>query len=411
MKPKKIVLATFGSRGDVQPMLALTLALQGEGHDVLLAGPPEKKAWARELGCPFHPLGSDVTAFLDGMKNAHSPLSAFSFIKYLRGELVPQFYALRNILSGADLAVGASLAFTMSTVAESMGIAYRYVAFTPQLLPSGHHPFLAFKRQNLPAWMNRLGWRIARDLDRFNLKAILDRLRRKLGLKPLLDPWRHILGPRVILASDPAIAGVAPDVEVDFVQTGYFHLRQPDVQLPELEAFLSRGSPPVYAGFGSMPKRDQAAIVPDIIRAARSQGQRLVINRFWDDPSNTPESEDLFFIRRYPHLKLFPRMAAVIHHGGAGTTACAAISSVPQIIVPHALDQYYWGNQVHRSCLGPEPIWRSRLTVPKLSSAIQECMVNQQIREMVENRARRIIPKRSIETAVSEISKRLSQAS
>lgn len=407
MKPKKIVLATFGSRGDVQPMLALALALQLEGHDVLLAGPPEKEAWAKELDCPFHSLGSNVTAFLDGMKDAHSPFSAFSFIKFLRGELVPQFYALRNILTGADLAVGASLAFTLSTVAESMGVAYRYVAFTPQLLPSGHHPFLAFRRQNLPEWMNRLGWRIARNLDRLNLKAILNRLRRKLGLTPIQDPWRHILGPRVIVASDPAVAGVAPDVEVDFAQTGYLHLRQPDVRLPELEAFLSRGSPPVYAGFGSMPKRDQAAMVPLIVNAARSAGQRLIINRFWDEPSRSPESEDLFFIRKYPHLSLFPRMAMVIHHGGAGTTACGAVSGVPQIIVPHVLDQYYWGNQVHLSGLGPTPIWRSRLTGSKLSSAIQECMINPEIRQAVRMTAGEIIPEKSIEMAVSEISRSL----
>lgn len=76
----KIVLATFGSRGDVQPMLALSLALRSAGHDVLLAAPPEKTEWAEGLGCPFHPLGSDVTAFIDDMKDAHSLRSAFSFI-------------------------------------------------------------------------------------------------------------------------------------------------------------------------------------------------------------------------------------------------------------------------------------------------------------------------------------------
>jgi len=403
MKPKKIVLATFGSRGDVQPMLALALALRAEGQDVLLAGPPEKEAWAGELGCPFHPLGSNVTAFLDGMKNVHSLFSAVFFIRYLRNELEPQFQALRGILAGADLAVGASLAFTLSTVAESMGVAYRYVAFTPQLLPSGHHPFPAFRRQDLPQWMNRMGWRIAGSLDRFNLKAILNKLRRRLGLKTLKDPWLHILGPRVIVASDRAISRVAPDVAVDFVQTGYLHLRQPNVRLPELEAFLGVGSPPVYAGFGSMPRRDQADIVPVIVDAARSLGQRLVISKFWDDPANVSESEDIFFIRRYPHLSLFPRMAAVIHHGGAGTTACAAISRVPQIIVPHALDQYYWGHQVHRSLLGPLPIWRSRLTASRLSSAIYECMVNQEIRETVRNTAGKIIPEKSIETTTKEI--------
>ena len=82
----KIVLATFGSRGDVQPMLALSLGLQRAGHDVLLAGPPEKAAWAESLGCPFHPLGSDLTAFIDGMRcvSSRTRLSA-PFVMRSRG--------------------------------------------------------------------------------------------------------------------------------------------------------------------------------------------------------------------------------------------------------------------------------------------------------------------------------------
>ena len=384
-------------------MLALALALRQAGHDALLAGPPEKAAWARELGCPFRPLGSDMTAFLDGMKNAHSLHSTLSFVRFMRRELTRQHQCLREILSGADLAVGASLVFTLSTVAESMGIAYRYLAFTPQLLPSGQHPFLAFRRQDLPQWINRTGWRMVKGLDRFNLGTLLNRMRRQAGLEPIADPWRHILGPRVIVAADPAVARIAPDAASGSVQTGYLHLKQPDVQLPDLEAFLGQGAPPVYAGFGSMPVRDQVAMVPLIVRAARSAGQRLVINRFWERPSRYQDSTDVFSISRYPHLKLFPRMAAVVHHGGAGTTACGALSAVPQVIVPHVLDQYYWGHQVHRSGLGPAPVWRSRLTAARLSAAIGECIASPHIRRRARTAAAQIIPQRSLQTTIEAL--------
>lgn len=107
----RIVLATFGSRGDVQPMLALSLALKSAGHKVLLAAPPEKAPWAEKLGCPFLPLGSNVTAFIDGMKDAHSLASGFRFTSYIRREIATQFDVLPGILEGADLAVGASLVF------------------------------------------------------------------------------------------------------------------------------------------------------------------------------------------------------------------------------------------------------------------------------------------------------------
>ena len=129
----KIVLATFGSRGDVQPMLALSLALKSKGHDVLLAAPPEKAAWAKQLRCPFHPLGSDVTAFIDAMENAHSLRSAIGFVSFLRNELNAQFDLLPKIMAGADLVIGSSLTFALSTLAESTGIEYRYIAFTLQL--------------------------------------------------------------------------------------------------------------------------------------------------------------------------------------------------------------------------------------------------------------------------------------
>ena len=406
----KIVLATFGSRGDVQPMLALSLALKSKGHDVLLAAPPEKAAWAKQLGCPFFPLGSDVTAFIDDMENAHSLRSAIRFVSFLRNELNAQFDLLPKIIAGADLVIGSSLTFALSTLAESMGIAYRYIAFTPQLLPSGYHPFPAFKHQRFPKWYNRMTWRIAAILDQFNLTRLINNHRRQLGLKLIQDAWRHVMGQHVLVASDSVISKIPPDiVDQTFTQTGYMHLNQPDQHLAELDTFLEAGSPPVYAGFGSMPIRDQICNVSVIVEAVRLSGQRAVIGKFWDEPSEFSNSDDIFFIKKYPHLKLFPHMAAVIHHGGAGTTASAAISGVPQIIVPHILDQYYWANQIYQSKLGPKPIWRSQLTAKKLAAAIRECLSNQQIRKRAKEASGAIREKNSLEITVREILKSGSQ--
>ena len=401
----KIVLATFGSRGDVQPMMALSLALKAAGHEVLLAGPPEKAKWVKQAGCPFYPLGGDVTAFIDGMENAHSFHSGIRFIYYVRKEVISQFEIFDKIIAGADLVVGASLVFGLSTVAELMGIRYRYIAFAPQLLPSGYSPFPAFKHHGLPKWYNRMTWKIARTFDKFNLTRLINNKRKELGLKPVQDAWLHILGKKVIVASDRVVAKVPQDVDLAFTQTGYLHLDQQDQHLPELEAFLRDGPTPVFAGFGSMPKQDQARIVPMIVQAARSNGQRVIISKFWDEPSEFSNSNDVFFIRRYPHLKLFPNMAAVIHHGGAGTTATTAISGIPQIIVPHILDQYYWGHQVYQSHLGPKPIWRSKLTPQKLSAAIQECLSNDLIIQKARAVSEMINPQDSLDMAVREVLK------
>jgi len=399
----KIVLATFGSRGDVQPILALSLALQSAGHHVLLAAPPEKEEWARQLGCPFQPLGDNITAFIDGMKDAHSIRSGIRFIGYLRKVLISQFHMFPEIIAGADLVVGASLVGALSSVAESMGIEYRYVAFTPFLLPSSHHPFPICKHQRFPRYYNRMTWRIAKILDRLNMTSLINKGRKQLGLTPVKDAWRNILGQRVIVASDKAISVVPPDVEPAVAQTGYLHLDQPDQRLEELEAFLGAGPPPVYAGFGSMPKKDQSENVPIIVRAARSAGSRVVITKFWEEPSEFSLSDDVFFINKYPHLKLFPRMAMVIHHGGAGTVAASAVSGVPQIVVPHILDQYYWGHQVYRSNLGPKPIWRSRLTSRKLAAAIRESLSNDLMRQKAKEVSRMIDRQNSLDMAVREV--------
>ena len=399
----KIVLTTFGSRGDVQPMLALSLALQSAGHRVLLAAPPEKEEWARELGCPFQPLGDNITAFIDGMKDAHSIRSAIGFLGYLRKVLISQFHILPKIIAGADLVVGASLVGALSSVAESMGIPYRYVAFTPLLLPSSHHPFIACKHQGFPGYYNRMTWRMAKILDRLNMTSLVNKGRKQIGLEPVKDAWLNMLGQHVIMASDKAISGVPPDVEPAVTQTGSLHLDQPD-QYPEgLEEFLGAGPPPVYAGFGSMPKKDQMDNVSLFVRAARSAGKRIVIAKFWEESSEFSGSEDVFFINNYPHRKLFPRMAGVIHHGGAGTVAASAVSGVPQIVIPHILDQYYWGERVYRCNLGPKPIWRSRLTSRKLAAAIQEALSNDIMRQKAKEVSRMIDRRNNLDRAVREV--------
>ena len=399
----KIVLTTCGSRGDVQPMLALSLALQSAGHDILFAGPPEKAAWARQLKCPYQPFGTDVTAFIDDMNDAHSLGAAARFISFLRKELVTQFEVLPEIISGADVVVGSSLVLALSSVAESMGVAYRYIAFTPQLLPSGYHPAPVFRNQRLPKWYNRTTWKTMRVLDRYNLTRIINKERKKLSLNPVKDAWLRALGEDVIVASDRVIGEVPPDVAPRVSQTGYMHLDQPEKELPELKAFLEAGPPPIYAGFGSMPKKDQARNVPLIVDAARSIGQRVIITKFWEEPSEFSDAHDVFFIKKFPHLRLFPHMAAVVHHGGAGTTASGAISGVPQIIVPHILDQYYWGQKVYESNLGPKPIGRSKLTAKRLAAAIQECLSNNLLIQTSKAAAEVIKEQDSIGMTVAEL--------
>lgn len=386
----RILLATSGSRGDVQPMLALALAFQASAHDVLVAGPPERADWAQRLGCTYTPLGADATARIDSMGAAHTVGAAVAFVRYLGEEIGHQFRHLPDLVAGRDLVIGASLCFGLSSVAEACGVPYRYVLFTPQLLRSSEHPVPVFRRQGMPPWLNRLGWESARRADRFTLTAVVNRYRRRLGLRRVNDWYPLVLGPVAVVASDAAVAGLPGDASQKAVQTGYMHLDQSAPPLPALERFLSAGRRPVYVGFGSMPRPDQARLLPLVRAAGKAAGRRLVVARFWGEGVGTIDDADVFYIRRFPHGHLFPRMAAVVHHGGAGTTATAAASGVPQVVVPHILDQYFWGDRIHRAGLGPLPVWRSRLTAGRLASAIHAAATRRWYREAADAAARRI---------------------
>ncbi len=399
----KIILATCGSRGDVQPMITLCLALQDTGHNALLLGPPEKASWARQLGCSYTAFGKDVTAFIDTMEDVVKPSTALSFISFVREEIRSQFKVLPRLIKNADLVIGSSLMFGLSSIAQAMDIPYRYVAFTPQLFASKNHPFLIFKTQTLPKWLNRLSWKTATMLDRFNTTLLLNQGRKKLGLTPINDAWDHILGKNPIVACDKEIAAIPDDVDRDVVQTGFLHPTLLKPERPDLDQFLEEGSKPVYAGFGSMPPKDQQKNIPLLIAAAKQANIRIIIAKFWEAPYPGPLNEDVFFINAYPHLDLFPKMAAVIHHGGAGTTAAAAISGMPQIIVPHILDQYYHGHKIYTSGMGPKPIWRSKLSKKKLAAALKECLYNPGIKQTAKKVAQKINSKASIKSIVRAI--------
>ena len=399
----KIVLATSGSRGDVQPMVALTLGLRKKGHEVLLVGPPERMEWAKELGCPYQGLGCDVTEFLDSIDNPISIPSAVKFVNYVRNEIRTQFQMLPDIIKGADLVVGSSLMFALSSIAEALNIQYLYVVFTPQLFPSSFHPFPAVKTQTLPGWCNRLTWQLAFWFDRFNTQRLVNRYRKQFKLRPLSHLWRHVLGHNPIAACDCQIAEIPPDVTPRPIQTGYMHLHMPKPDYPELEDFLNSDSPPIYAGFGSMPPKDQARHVPLFIKAARQLGKRIIISKMWSNPMDISYSKDVFFIRNYPHEYLFPRTAAIIHHGGAGTTATATRSGRPQIIVPHILDQYYHGYKIFMSGLGAKPVRRSRISLKTITQALTFCLSNPDIQMRAEAVARSIQAEQSLEKTIQII--------
>lgn len=403
-----IILATCGTRGDVQPMVAVTLALRAAGHRALLLGPPERAGWAGSMGCPYRGVGRDVTAMVGKLPHSTDARAALVFLDFLRKELADQFQTLPPLIRGADLILGSSLMFGAASMAEAAGIPYRYIAFTTQVFPSCRHPFLAVSFQNLPKALNRLSWTAARLLDQCNITFSINRWRKTKGLGPVRDAWDHILGNPVIVACDRALVPVPPDVTKNFIQTGYPHLDEPENPEATLERFLETGVRPIYAGFGSMPPRQQARAFPLLIQAARRIGRRIILPGSGTHASIRGQSPDLFWTGPYPHRLLFPRLDAVIHHGGAGTTAAAAASGVPQIIVPHILDQFFHGWTVFKAGLGPRPIPRRRLSLSRLTSALDQALNDPFIRQTARKTGEAIHPGQSLRAIVRAVERAVS---
>jgi sterol 3beta-glucosyltransferase len=187
-----------------------------------------------------------------------------------------------------------------------------------------------------------------------------------------------------LYAYSPHVVPRPDDWPAHHVVTGYWFLPPPAEWQPseELRAFLSAGPPPVYIGFGSMMTQDPQKTTALVTQALSQAGQRAVLVGGWGAlEGGSSHSEDLLFINDVPHHWLFPQMAAVVHHGGAGTTGAALRSGVPSIVVPFSFDQHFWGDRVAKMGVGPRPLPYPKLTAQSLAAAITQAIGDPGMRE------------------------------
>jgi UDP:flavonoid glycosyltransferase YjiC (YdhE family) len=243
------------------------------------------------------------------------------------------------------------------------------------MLPSGDHPNPTVKAQRWPRWLNRLSWVINEWIWCRILIGTLNRARASRGLKPLRRIWNNLISARPIVACDPALAPAPsdwPGPPLD--QPGAMFALERAPLSPEVSGFLDRGPPPVYLGFGSMSDRDPRATTARLLEAVRRTGVRAVVSRGWAGLDADQAPDGVLFIGPEPHGKLFPRCAAVVHHGGAGTTHAAARAGVPQVVMPHLLDQFYWAHRVALAGVGPGAVRRHTADPEPLAHAIRACV-------------------------------------
>ncbi|WP_222623214.1 glycosyltransferase [Streptomyces sp. ISID311] len=342
-----MVLSTYGSRGDVEPMAGLAVRLRALGAEVRVCAPPDEDFAQRlaDLGVPLVPVGPSARA----LTKAAPPPS--SLPERAAQVIASQFDAVTAAAEGCDVLVATGMLPASAgalSVAEKLGIRSVSVTFQQLTLPSPHRPPLAYPGRPLPPEVtdNRVLWEFDAQSINALFGAALNTNRTANGLPPVDDVRNYVIGDRPWLATDPVLDPWQETPDLDVVQTGAWIL--PDVHpLPaELVAFLDAGTPPVYVGFGSMPMHTSTDIAQVAIEAIRAQGRRAVVARGWADLALIDGQDDCFVVGEVNQHALFARVAAVVHHGGAGTTTTATRAGASQVVVPQAADQPYWAGRV-----------------------------------------------------------------
>lgn len=390
----RITILTLGSRGDVQPFIALAVGLQNTGrHRVRLAAPDNFELLAAEYHLDFFPIGMDAQKMLGtgGIDPSRNVLLWFGDVLRSLKPLVAQI-AENSLLASqdADLILYSTLGIAGYHIAEKLGIPCIFASPMPGFFPTRAYPNPGgvFPALPLGGAYNKQTHILSGYLFQLFTGSFINRWRKEKLHLPAIPigryPYFQMAGrPQTIIGNySPIISPKPPDWGNNIHLTGYWFLDPaPDWQPPaQLVEFLEAGAPPVYIGFGSMANRAPLKMAQLAQEALERSGQRGILAAGWGGLDNTNLPATIFALDSVPHTWLFPRMAAVVHHGGAGTTAAGLRAGVPSILVPHMGDQPFWAKRVTELGVGPRCIPRRKLTSGRLAAAINIATTDQNLR-------------------------------
>ncbi|KAJ0421271.1 hypothetical protein BJY00DRAFT_312185 [Aspergillus carlsbadensis] len=409
-----IVIQVVGSRGDIQPFLAIGQRLHSHGHRVRLATHLSFRETVEGAGLEFFSIGGDPAELMAFMVKNPGLMPDMRTIR--SGAIPKRRREMRAIFSGcwrscfemgdgtgiehhvasdpwnsgevdyrhvpfvADVVIANPPSFAHLSCAEKLGVPLNMMFTMPwsatQAFP---HPLANIRSQNTkPSVANFASYAIVEIMLWEGLGDLINRFRkRELGLDPL-DALRapsiaHRLRIPYTYLWSPALLSKPLDWPPTIDVVGFSTLPESPYEPPsDLSTFLSSGPPPIYIGFGSIVVDNPSHLTNLVFSAIRTTGARALVSRGWGNiGADEPPSEDILMIDKVPHDWLFHRVSCVVHHGGAGTTAAGLIRGRPTVIVPFFGDQMFWGSIVYRAGAGPAPVPYKELSAEKLADAIR----------------------------------------
>lgn len=413
-----IFIITLGSRGDVQPYVALGKGLQAVGHTVTVATSSSFEPFITDHGLNYGYLSNDLLDLLDpdildkagnlfGLIRTAIEMSKVANrinekLLYESWETVQQV--------NPDIIIYHPKALAAPHIAEKLDIPPVLALTVPIMVPTGEFPAIGMPNIGLGGGYNRLTYSlVAKGYGSYD-KTVNTFREKSLGMEPMKGAALRMEtsdgSPIPVLHAHSQYVAPRPADWGDYAHvTGYWFLDHPADWQPsaELQDFLDAGDPPVYAGFGSMVSKDPQKLAQMMIEAMKQANVRGIIATGWGGLDAATLPDTIFKIDQVPHDWLFPRVAAVVHHGGAGTTAAGLRAGCPTFIAPFIADQPYWGAHVHRLGVGPKPIHHKKLTVDTLAAALHEMTTNASMKEKAAQLGEKIREEDGIANAIGMI--------
>ena len=414
----KVLIMTLGTRGDVQPFVALARGLLAAGHEVVLAAPERFAGFVAGYGVPFAGVDDGPMRLMEDPAFA-GVLEGGVRVRLRQVRIMPAMFtqlladcwvvASQGAGAGADVVVHNGQIIAGQHVAEKLGIPAVLALPLPMYVPTREFPWPGV---GLPSWLpasaNRATF-VGMKAPAAIFGRVVDRWREDtLGLprrRGRHDPLRRpdIGHVPVLHAFSPSVLPPPADWPDSVHTTGYWFLPPSDAALPpQVEDFLRAGGPPVFVGFGSMSGTDPARSTALVLEAARRAGTRLVIGTGWGGLDSI-SGDDVIAVEDVDYLRLFPRMAAVVHHGGAGTTGTAFASGRPQVVCPFIADQPFWARLAHQRGVAPAPQPQRHLTAASLAAAISTAATDPDMARAAEELGERVRAEDGVAAAVTAL--------
>lgn len=394
----ELLIPTIGTRGDVQPFIALALGLHQAGHNVTLASHPMMKPLVESYQVTFAPIGPDIDLAEEVARirqGARTPVTGLMQGMQFGFRMLEQsHHDILALCQECDLVVVPTAVAAGKNEAELSGLPYLSVSLMPWAVPYDD-PQRPLHKRVAYSVMDSL-------VNRITIQP-LNKIRRKQGLPPagregFTSPILNLI------PVSPAVYPPNPLWEDRHKLVGYWFTETPIDWEPQTDllAFLEQGDPPVVISLGAMSLGEGAAqdTVRLLVEAVQQTGTRAIIQGWQSVTAAMDLPGGIFAAGPIPHNWLLPRCSGVIHHGGFGTTAAGLRAGIPTLVIPHVIDQFYWGQRIYELGVGPKPIRRTDLDAKKLVGAITSLVQDNELKNNATRLGNKVRSEKGLENAV-----------